>query len=220
MLNAKSPDIATHVQQGSINSSPPRATYMHQWTGLALVQVMACRLFGAKPLPEPVLTYSEFDKLQWNSNQNTKLLTHENASEEIVCEMAAIFARARWGNIFQAVHNTLCVLLKVSGVNDILLISICRRKCTRNSTIQHLSHEYTYPLNTLRPRQHGRRFIDDILKGIFLNENVWNSIKISLKCVPNRSWLGADQATSHYLNQWWHSLKTHICVTRAQWVKT
>ena len=28
---------------------------MRQWTGSALVQVMACRLFGAKPLPEPML---------------------------------------------------------------------------------------------------------------------------------------------------------------------
>ena len=46
----------------------------------------------------------------------------------------------------------------------------------------------------------------------FLNENVWILIKISLKFVPRspltifhhwfRKWLGADQATSHYLNQW------------------
>ena len=36
----------------AINSSPPNATYMRQWTGSALVQVMACRLFGARPLPE------------------------------------------------------------------------------------------------------------------------------------------------------------------------
>ena len=34
-----------------------------------------------------------------------------------------------------------------------------------------------------------------------------------------RQWLGADQATSHYLNQWWLILLTHICVTRPQWVK-
>ena len=30
----------------------------------------------------------------------------------------------------------------------------------------------------------------------------------------------AEQATSHYLNQWWHSLLTHICVTRPQEVNT
>ena len=34
-----------------------------------------------------------------------------------------------------------------------------------------------------------------------------------------RLWLGADQATSHYLNQWWSNLLMHICVTQPQWVK-
>ena len=38
--------------------------------------------------------------------------------------------------------------------------------------------------NTLRPRQNGRPFADDIFKCIFLNENVWIPIKISLKFVP------------------------------------
>ena len=39
-------------------------------------------------------------------------------------------------------------------------------------------------LNTLRPRQNGRHFPDDIFKCIFLNENVWISLEISLKFVP------------------------------------
>ena len=39
-------------------------------------------------------------------------------------------------------------------------------------------------LNTLRPRQNGRRFADDTFKRIFLNENVRISSKISLKFVP------------------------------------
>ena len=37
--------------------------------------------------------------------------------------------------------------------------------------------------NTLRPRQNGRHFADDILKCIFVNENVWIPIKIPLKCI-------------------------------------
>ena len=44
-----------------VNSSPPSDSYMHQWTGSALVQVMACRLFGVKPLPEPMLVYCQSD---------------------------------------------------------------------------------------------------------------------------------------------------------------
>ena len=42
-------------------------------------------------------------------------------------------------------------------------------------------------VNTLRPRQNGRHFPDDIFKWIFLNENVWIPIKISLKFVPEGS---------------------------------
>ena len=48
------------------------------------------------------------------------------------------------------------------------------------------SHQEPYGqwVNTLRPRQYGRHFADDIFKCIFLNENIWISIKISLKFVP------------------------------------
>ena len=64
-----------HILQGtmSFNSSPPSVAYTHtrthththiyicvcHWTGSVLVQVMACRLFGAKPLPEPMLVYCQ-----------------------------------------------------------------------------------------------------------------------------------------------------------------
>ena len=44
-----------------INSSPPSAAYMHQWTGSALVQIMACLLFINKPLPGPMLPYCQLD---------------------------------------------------------------------------------------------------------------------------------------------------------------
>ena len=69
------------------------------------------------------------------------------------------------------------------------------------------------PVNTLRPKENGRHFADDIFKGIFLNENISFPIRFSLKFIPKgsinnipalvRVWLGADQATSHYLDQWW-----------------
>ena len=39
--------------------------------------------------------------------------------------------------------------------------------------------------NTLRPRQNGRYFADDISKCIFLNENIWISVKFSLKFIAN-----------------------------------
>ena len=48
-----------------------------------------------------------------------------------------------------------------------------------------LTNEFMLPsLNTLRPRQNGRHFADDISKHISLNENFWIWNKISLKYVP------------------------------------
>ena len=84
-------------------------------------------------------------------------------------------------------------------------------------------------INTLRPRQNGRRFADDTSKRIFLNENVRISIKISLKFVPKgpinnnpalvqiMAWrLSGDKPLSEPMMV---NLLTHICVTRPQWVK-
>ena len=61
-LPTKTDNTRRHMtRRYSINSSPPSAAYMRQWTVWALVQVMACRLFGAKPLPEPMLAYCQLD---------------------------------------------------------------------------------------------------------------------------------------------------------------
>ena len=84
----------------NINSSSHSAAYMRRWIGSALLQIMVCRLFGTKPLSEQTFRYSQelspgpleyMNKLQWNFNQKWKLFIHGNASEYIVCKMAAIF---------------------------------------------------------------------------------------------------------------------------------
>ena len=64
------------------NSSPSSAAYMRQWIRSALVQIMACRLFGAKPLSEPILgvVYRTLgNKLPCNFNQNSTIFIQENA---------------------------------------------------------------------------------------------------------------------------------------------
>ena len=43
-----------------------------------------------------VVNWTLRNKHQWNFNQIIKLFIHENASENIVCKMAAIFPRGRW----------------------------------------------------------------------------------------------------------------------------
>ena len=81
-------------------------------------------------------------------------------------------------------------------------------------------------INTLRPRQNGRLFADDIFKCIFLNENASIVIKISLKFVPKGpinnipalvqilAWRRpGDKPLSEPMMV---SLLTHICVTRPQ----
>ena len=84
-----------------LNSSLPRAAYMCHWNGSALAQIMACCLFCVKPLPEPTLAYCQLDPQEQTSvkfSSKYKLSIHENASEKIVCEMAAILSRERWVN--------------------------------------------------------------------------------------------------------------------------
>ena len=62
-----------------------------------------------------------------------------------------------------------------------------------------------------------------LFKYNIFNKNDYILIKILQKFVsqgPNhrcfRWWLGAKQVASHYLNQWWHSLVMHICITWPQ----
>ena len=83
-------------------------------------------------------------------------------------------------------------------------------------------------LNTLKPRWYGCHLADDILKCIFLNENVPISIKISLKFVPKGPiknipalvWIMAwhrpgDKPLSEPMM---FDLLMHICITLSQWV--
>ena len=85
-------------------------------------------------------------------------------------------------------------------------------------------------VNATRSRQNGRHFPDDNLKCIFLSENVWISIKISLKFVPRgpinnvpklvqiMAWRRpGDKSLSELVVV---SLLTYIWVTRPQWVNT
>ena len=83
--------------------------------------------------------------------------------------------------------------------------------------------------NTLRPRQNGSHFVDEIFRCIFLNESVWISIEISLAFVPKgpindilalvqtMAWRRpGDKPLSESVMV---NLLEHICVTRPQWIK-
>ena len=104
------------------------------------------------------------------------------------------------------------------------------RQCNATGCRPHDLSRPSFVLNTLRPRQNGRHFADDIFKRIFLNGNVWISINISLRLVPGSpidhipalvqimAWcLPGNKPLSEPMMV---SLLTHICVTRPQWVNS
>ena len=98
--------------------------------------------------------------------------------------------------------------------------------------IIYMSNEFDCPsaklFNILRPKQNGRHFADDTFKPIFLNENMWISIKISLNVVSKGPI--HNIAALVEIMAWRRSgdkplseptvvrLLTHIYVTRPQWV--
>ena len=68
----------------NFNSPPLSAAYMHHWTVAALVQVMACRLFGTKSLPDPMLAHRQLNHKEKNSvkfEAKYKNFIHENIFE-------------------------------------------------------------------------------------------------------------------------------------------
>ena len=85
-------------------------------------------------------------------------------------------------------------------------------------------------LNTLRPRQNGRRLADNIFERISLNKNIWILINISLNVVPKGQVNNIPALVQ--IMAWRRTgykplsepmliiLLTHICVTRPQWVKS
>ena len=78
----------------TINSYPPNVTYMRQRTGSALVQIMACRLFGAKPLREQLLAYCQLDSWEQISLKFESEFYHfRNTFKFVACQMAAIVCR-------------------------------------------------------------------------------------------------------------------------------
>ena len=84
-----------------INSYPPSVAYMRRWTESSLVQVMACRLFSVKPLPEPMMIYCQLDP-QENISVTFKPEFKKYIFENVVCQNGGHFAQGRW--VFSSMH--------------------------------------------------------------------------------------------------------------------
>ena len=97
----------------NINSSPLRVAYMRQWTGLALVQIVACRLFGSKPLSKPMLGCCKLDpKEQTSVKIESKLwYFHSKMRFKMSSVKVAAVSKGRWVDITYTFINVTSIYL-------------------------------------------------------------------------------------------------------------
>ena len=90
---------------------PPGAAYVHRWTGSVWFRqwLVACSA-PSHYLNQYwfIINWTLRSKLQWNLNQNTIILIHENACENVVCETATILSRWKWVKVWSMFY--LCFL--------------------------------------------------------------------------------------------------------------
>ena len=77
------------------NSLRPSDAYMRRQPRTSMLQIMACRLLGAKqPLPELYWNIATLGcKLQWNFNRNSFIFIQKNAFENVVCQNGGHLSR-------------------------------------------------------------------------------------------------------------------------------
>ena len=161
----------------------------------------------------------------------------KNASENIVCEIVAILPRRRLVEALLASDTIWCgkslssltqVMAYCHGItwSNVYHLPLCHKAWPGGKWMKHRS----FTLNTLRLRQNCHYFTDNIFKCIFLNENIWFLLKISLNFVPKvrnnnvtalvqiMVWCRpGDKPLSEAMTV---SLLTHIYITRPQWVNS
>ena len=166
----------------------------------SLVQIMACRLVGAKPLSEPMLGFywTLRNKLLWNFYRYSSIFIQGNAFENVVCEMVSILSRPQ------------CVKEATEGVSLHLASSTLHHSDVIMSVSDHQPHDYL--LNrfkeNIKPLRHwplceeftsNRRPVtqemfpfDDVIIWVFVAINFWEWKQQSPSCgaryVSNHIW--------------------------------
>ena len=144
-----------------------------------------------------------------------------------------LVGRTKWTNFHEILIEIQIFSFKKIVVCRKMMAILSRPQCAKRYANYIGKNDFynclSSAINTLRPRQNGRHFADDILKCIFLNENYGIPCKISKKFVPKGSinnipalvqimaWCRpGDKPLSEPMMV---SLTTHICVTLPQWIK-
>ena len=133
---------------------------------------MACRMFRAKPLPEPMLSYCQMvtvtrNTFQQSSNRNSNIFIDENAFENVACKMAIVWLLPWYAN------SERIPFIKVSRFRR--LIFIMGILATRKTSLK-----LTHPPSL---KKNGRHFAEDILKRTSMNEEFGILFRISLTFV-------------------------------------
>ena len=148
-------------------------------------------------------------------NQNTKSFIHENTSEYIISNMAAILSRGRWVNIGEYAVSTLNTHLILPRIYRILPYAVLKQPRCLVYILWLLTHwgwdkmtdifqtAFSMFFLVLKCFDFYHNFTDICSRGQIINFPA---------LVQIMAW--HHQATSHYLSQWWPSLLRHICVTR------
>ena len=105
-----------------VKPSPLSAAYMCQWMESALVQIMACHLFGTKPLSKPMLGYCqlELNSLQWNFIKLQNLSFAKIHLKMWSARMAAILSRGElthWGRVMHICISNLTIIGSDNGLS-------------------------------------------------------------------------------------------------------
>ena len=162
--------------------------------------------------------------LPWTSSiKRENVSIHFNNLQSWVYYLSCKWHRGTWCHIIHSIFHFYEIF-----VNGTASVKMSKWRHMGSSFVVFVPGIRTHVVNSLRPRQKGRQFPDDIFKCIFLTENVIISIKISLKFVPKGSM--NNILTLLQIMAWRRPgdkplsepmmvrLSTHICVTRPQWV--
>ena len=159
-------------------------------------------IFNASPLVHYFRTWGIVTRYLKSSNKHSKNLRESTYELRNRAKSACTFngCRNKVGGKSSSESIQTLTFVMFDNLNIIVVMHTHRRDCSNACA----------DLSTLRPRQIGRHFADDIFKYIFLCENYCNLFKCHWYLFPS-----IPLTTTHFRNQ---ALLTPIYATRPWWV--